>query len=112
MKIDKEKFFKLESKLLKPEVRKSYKEFDEMLHIDFIEYCSSGRVVDKELVINHLPETRPVKMEIEAFKAELIGDSTVLTRFRLKKVDKKTDKISYSLRSSIWKKINQKQKCG
>ncbi|MED3726264.1 DUF4440 domain-containing protein [Priestia filamentosa] len=96
----KEHLYGLEEKLLQSDVRKSVVELEELLAHDFVEFGSSGRVFNKEITIDSLPNEETVgEMTITDFEIKLLAPHVVLTTFRLLK----RDSMQYSLRSSIWK---------
>ncbi len=96
----KEHLYILEEKLLQPDVRKSVVELEEFLAHDFVEFGSSGRIFNKEITIDRLPNEETVgEMTITDFEIKLLAPHIVLTTFRLLK----HRSMEYSLRSSIWK---------
>ncbi|TYB30327.1 MAG: DUF4440 domain-containing protein [Candidatus Mcinerneyibacterium aminivorans] len=101
----KNKILSLENKLLIPEIRSSGKQLKRLLSEDFVEYCSSGRIVDKKQVISSLTRGKTnIKMEIKDFKIKILEKNIVQSRFSLIKY--KNNNEEYSLRSSIWKNID------
>jgi hypothetical protein len=95
----KEHLCSLEERLLQPEVRKSVKELEALLADDFIEFGSSGRIFNKQQVIDGLVNESPVQMTLMDFNAKLLAPDVALTTYR---VVKHQDRRC-SLRSSIWK---------
>jgi hypothetical protein len=95
----KEHLYSLEERLLQPDVRKSVEELEILLADDFIEFGSSGRVFNKQQVIERLPNESTIQMTLMDFEVKLLAPDVALTTYRvLKHKDMK-----YSLRSSIWK---------
>jgi hypothetical protein len=95
----KEHLCTLEKRLLQPEVRKSPEELDILLADDFLEFGSSGRIYNKQQVIDGLANETRIEMTLMDFEIKLLAPDVVLATYRvLKHKDMK-----YSLRSSIWK---------
>lgn len=100
----KEKIYKLENKLLKPEVRKSKEELNKLLADDFIEFGSSGIKHVKKTVVQGLPLSTPMKMTLHNFELQVLADDVVFVTYFVCKHSEENRKNKYSLRSSIWKK--------
>lgn len=96
----------LEEKLLKPDVRKSTEEMDELLSDDFFEFGSSGRVYNKAQVISSLRNEPVSAISIENFKAGMLADGVVHVTYTAVKSGADGEKESRSLRSSIWVNTN------
>ncbi len=97
----------LESKLLEPGIRKSEEALSELIHDDFIEYGSSGKIYDKSLVISFLKNTQGEKFSVENFYVQQLSDDVALVTYNALKEKNDGTKIS-SLRSSIWRLNNEK----
>lgn len=90
--------------ILQPEVRKSVEELEILLDDDFIEFGSSGRIFNKQQVIDGLVNEPIIQMTLMDFEVKLLAPDVALTTYRvLKHKDMK-----YSLRSSIWKRKEDK----
>lgn len=95
--------YNLEKSLLQPEVRSSVERLDQLLAHDFIEFGSDGRIYNKKQILRNLPKSSEVKFSINNFNAKELSKNVVLVTYQ---VTKKTNrqKITRSLRCSIWKK--------
>ncbi|MHC1748213.1 MAG: DUF4440 domain-containing protein [Cellulosilyticaceae bacterium] len=100
----------LEERLLNPEVRCSKQKLEELLDEEFIEFCTSGNIYiyDKDKVIDTQTNLEVVNWRILDFKIKWISKECILATYRLVK-DSSAIK-EYSLRSSIWKKQNNRWK--
>jgi len=102
-----QKFYNLETMLLKPEVRSSREELDKLLADDFIEFGSSGSVYRKPNTLANLTtNTDKVVYEVSDFEAKELSENFVLTTFKTKRTINDID-VVVSLRSSIWKKTDE-----
>lgn len=90
-------FRDLEERLLRPEVRNSALLLDELLDDDFTEFGSSGRIYDKQVVIDSLLSESPTSSPptLSGFKARLLAPDVALLTYRIVETN--------TLRSSIWK---------
>ncbi len=102
-----ETFYKLETDLLKPEVRSSKEKLDELIAPDFIEYGSSGLVYDKNDILERLPNGDSPVYTLSDFEIFILSENVVQTRFKTDRVDKDGSTTS-SFRSSLWRKENNK----
>ncbi|MFD9627269.1 nuclear transport factor 2 family protein [Peribacillus muralis] len=94
----KEQLRQLEEKLLKPEIRTSQKELNQLLADNFFEFGSSGKVLYKDERIGE-EGIGEVKMTLSDFEIHPMSEEIVLTTYRIFNVVNK----QHSLRSSIWK---------
>lgn len=93
----------LEKQLLRPEIRKSFDELDKLLHEDFIEYGSSGRIYDKATAIaSMLKEEHVFDAEIDGFEIKAFAGEIVLAMYKLRVTSHTLQRKAFSLRSSIW----------
>ncbi len=99
----KEQLRLLEERLLEPEVRRSVKELEILLADDFIEFGSSGRIYNKQQVIDGLLISPTVQITIMDFEIKLLALGVVLATYRVIKRNNQGGETNYSLRSSIWK---------
>ena len=97
--------YEKESSHLNQEIRRSADNMAMLLADDFIEFQSSGGVINKQQVLDALyTETEwDIKYKITDFKSKLLSDRVVLNTYRIKKVSAKGEEINRTLRSSIWK---------
>ncbi|BBD68757.1 hypothetical protein NIES4072_39170 [Nostoc commune NIES-4072] len=105
-------FRELEERLLQPDVRKSAKDVMDLLADEFIEFGSSGRVFDKQQIINSLQNERiePLtQRSITEFKTLVLATGVVLVTYRVVKYISDEQPV-HSLRSSIWKLTNARWK--
>lgn len=98
-----EQLFRLEDRLLQPEVRQSKDEIAKLLADDFIEFGSSGRIFDKTQVLEGLPQSPIIPMTIEKFQIKCLSENVALVTYRVVKTEEPCEEMRYSLRSSIWK---------
>ena len=96
----------LEEKLLNPEIRKSVKEIDELLADEFIEFGSTGKIYNKQQVIESLTNELPAERNIFDFNVVLLSVDTALAMYKVISKNPQTNEIKDSLRSSIWKKYD------
>jgi hypothetical protein len=89
-----------EELLLNEAVRHSIEKLDELLADDFMEFGSSGRIFDKEHILERLPKESDPQMTLSNFDARVLAPDVVQTIYL---VERKKD-MKYSLRSSIWKR--------
>ena len=102
----------LEERLLQPDIRKSAKDVMDLLADEFIEFGSSGRVFDKQQIINSL-QNEPIESltqrAITEFKTLVLATGVVLVTYRIVRHISGEQPV-HSLRSSIWKLNNDRWK--
>ncbi len=100
-------FRELEEHLLQPDFRKSAKDIMDLLADEFIEFGSSGRVFNKQQIIESL-QNQPIQplaqRLITEFKTLVLATGVVLVTYRI------VEQPVHSLRSSIWKLNNDRWK--
>lgn len=96
----------LEEELLQPDVRKTATRLDALLAEGFIEFGSSGRVFDKQSIIDSLRSESPVRLSLTDFKALPLGPGVVLTTYRGVCYGVSGEQPIYSLRSSVWRLLD------
>jgi hypothetical protein len=97
---------KLELELLDSTTRKNKKRLNELLDKDFLEFTSTGHIINKKDVLKILPIQERINWKVFNIKIkELLKDVLIVT-YKVKKHDLKNKNITLSLRSSIWKNIN------
>jgi hypothetical protein len=89
-----------EELLLNEAVRDSREKLNELLADDFMEFGSTGRIFDKEHILELLPNESDPQMTLSNFDARVLASDVVQTIYL---VHRKQD-MTYSLRSSIWKR--------
>lgn len=102
--------FDLETKLQKSAVRKSIEKLDEIISDDLREITSSGTVATKEDCLINLPAAPEIKFVMTDFSIRQLAPDLIQSFFKTEKTVAGTDKVSYSMRSSIWKNENGKWK--
>ena len=100
--------FSLESEFQKPEVWKSIEKLGELISDDFYEITSLGLVTSKKDCLVNLPVAPEIKFVMTGFRINVLCLGMVQTLFKTEKTVVKTGKVSYSMRSSIWKNENGK----
>jgi len=103
----KEIIYKIETDLLKPEVRNSVKKLDELIASDFIEYGSSGLVYDKSMILERLPQGVSSTYTLYDFEVITLSENIIQTRFKTDRIDLDGTKNT-SLRTSLWKKSDDR----
>jgi len=86
-----------EKALTDPEVRRSPKRVDQLLHPEFIEIGSSGDVYDRNTMIEMMTSEAPGGVVIRDFKVHLLSEDTALVTYRSIGTSGKEAR-----RSSIW----------
>lgn len=96
----------LEEELLQPDVRKAATRLDALLAEGFIEFGSSGRVFNKQEIIDTLRSESPVRLSLTDFKALPLAPGVVLTTYRALRYSALGEQPIYSLRSSVWRLLD------
>jgi hypothetical protein len=96
----------LEERLLQPEIRKSADEVAPLLAEEFTEFGSSGRVFNKQQIIQSLQGESPVARSLTDFKTLVLAPGVVLATYRAIRHGPSEEQSTSSLRSSIWKWID------
>ena len=96
----------LEEELLQPDVRKNATRLDALLAEGFVEFGSSGRVFDKQDIIDSLASESPVRVSLTDFKALPLGTGVVLTIYRAVLYGASGEPPIHSLRSSVWRLLD------
>ncbi|MFN6528325.1 nuclear transport factor 2 family protein [Nostoc sp. ChiSLP03a] len=105
-------FHELEERLLQPDVRKSATDIMDLLADEFIEFVSSGRVFNKQQIIESLQNEsiQPLTQRlITEFKTLVLATGVVLVTYRIVRHISGKQPV-HSLRSSIWKLNNDQWK--
>lgn len=98
----KEIIYRLETSLLQQNIRSNQKIVEELLADDFIEFGASGTIYNKKMVVESLQSEVKTEFTITDFDMKEISSTAVLVTYRITKRDDKTNKCTFSLRSSIW----------
>ena len=94
----------LELRLLQPETRASGSALRALLAEDFIEFGSSGRVYDREAIVEALAGREPTwRYHLSDFEAVQLAPGLVLATYRIRAIPADGDQQRCSLRSSIWR---------
>ena len=100
----------LEERLLQPDVRKSPDAVGELLADEFVEFGSSGRVFNKQQIIESLQHGAEQQMFITEFRATRLAPGVMLVTYRVVGLSASEEKRISSLRSSIWKLLDGRWK--
>src|SRR6478609_2536417 len=93
---------KLEELMLKPDVRHSAEQLSQLLADDFREFGGSGRVTNKAQIIEVLKTQPPLELWLDHFEVICLATDVALVTYRGNCKLPESDKVSQSLRSSIW----------
>src|ERR1051325_11498838 len=97
---------KLEERLLRPEVRRSPEELGQLLADDFREFGSSGRIFDKQQIIEALQNEQPSELRLEELRSVALAPEIALATYRAICKAVHTGTESHFLRSSVWRRQN------
>ena len=100
----------LEELLTQPAIRRSAQKLNELLADDFREFGGSGRIFDKQQIIDALQPQPPCELWLEDFQATGLAPDVVLVTYRGNCRFADSEKVSRSLRSSIWRNQNGRWK--
>jgi hypothetical protein len=99
----------LEERLLRSDVRRSPAALSDLLADEFVEFGSSGRVFDKQQIIDGLQcETTASQRSVLDFGTRVLAPGVVLVTHRLVRSNSNGEAPKHSLRSSIWKLIGER----
>lgn len=71
-----------EGALLDPEIRHSSGALQQLLHPEFIEFGSSGRVYNRQMMIEMMTQEVPAQVVIRDFVVSALSDDTALITYR------------------------------
>jgi len=94
-------FFDLESALVDPEVRGSREKIEALLHPDFFELGSSGRVYDRQAIVEMMSGEVSAGVIIRDFETRKVSKDTVLVTYR--SIGQSGEEAR---RSSLWVKLD------
>jgi hypothetical protein len=115
----KQHIYDLELLLLEPSVRQSIAQLNQLIADDFVEFGSSGKVYNKQDILNFLPlEVEPFSAAITDFKAVALSSEVMFSTYKV--TVRSGNSLRTSLRSSLWKRceagwqlfFHQGTKCG
>ena len=98
----------LEEALLSPEVRSSLERMEAVLAEDFLEIGLSGRIYDKKQALQALLSEPEVHYEVMDFTMRPLAGEVLLVTYRTIRQEAPEDPQVHSLRSSIWKRIDDR----
>ena len=93
-----EELSRLEIELVSPETRANVGRLAELIHDRFEEIGASGRIYNKDELLESLPKQPGPTYELSSFRFEEIGEDHVLLKYESRVAGKR------ALRSSIWVK--------
>ncbi|WMJ81653.1 DUF4440 domain-containing protein [Clostridium sp. MB40-C1] len=108
----KEHILELENDLLKLEVRKSAQKINDILANDFIEFTSSGCEYHYKSgdIFQRENDNNQLLWQIIDFQIRQLSEDCILAMYKVIKHDELNENKKYTLRSSIWKCIDEKWK--
>ena len=98
----------LEERLLQPEVRRSRENLEELLADGFTEFASDGAAYTKAQVIDALQSELPSERSLIDFRLVALAEDVVLCTYRSTRRGDAVREPVESLRSSIWKRCNDR----
>lgn len=99
----KQHIYDLELLLLEPSVRQSVSQLNQLIADDFVEFGSSGKVYNKQDILDLLPlDTKPFSAIITDFKAIPLSSEVMFSTYKV--TIRSGDFLRTSLRSSLWKR--------
>jgi hypothetical protein len=93
----------LEESLTNPETRRSPEKLAGLLADDFRDFGGSGRIFNKEQIIEALQHQPPVQLWLDEFQVRCLAADVALVTYRGNCRFPASEKVSHSLRSSIWR---------
>ena len=94
--------FALERALLDPAVRGDRACVSAWLADDFVEFGSSGRIWERDAILDLLETENFVPPDIEELSCRCLGEGVMLVTYRTVRFNTDTGQRSTTLRSSIW----------
>jgi hypothetical protein len=92
-----DEILELERRLLDPEVRHSVVSVDRLLHPEFTEFGSGGRVYNKEMMVSMMTRETPAPVMIRDFGVRELAEGVALVTYRTVGTEGKEAR-----RSSVW----------
>ena len=93
----------LEQQLLLPEARRSREKLEDILGEEFYEIGSSGRVFDRQTIIDTMITESKRELIMKEFQATVLADDVILTTFRILRLIE-GEMTASSRHCSVWKK--------
>src|SRR5690348_1225018 len=100
----------LEEQLLTSAARANAKALGRLLHDEFVEFGSSGRIFDKPKIIAALAQGSPWQYTLSEFRVVRLSEDTYLVTYRLTIGELTSPSLLQTLRSSIWKCVGSEWK--
>lgn len=100
-----QKIIDLELSLLRDEIRASPQQVAALLSEDFLEFGQSGNVYTKADIVREIASWQDLQYEAAHIAAKEITNEIVLITYRSTATSRSTGKVTYALRSSLWKKM-------
>lgn len=101
-----ELLYRLEERLMQPEVRRSPAELKKLLAEEFVEFGSGGQVYSRQSIIEALSNESAVTFSITDFKAASLSPDVALVTYRALYSGGEDRPAIHSLRSSIWRQVD------
>ena len=92
----------LEESHLRFDVRSSAESMGALLADEFIEFGSSGRILDRTAVLASLSGNPACQFRIDSFDVRALAPGTALTTYRLSAWSDSESQARVTLRSSVW----------
>ncbi|RKX19399.1 MAG: DUF4440 domain-containing protein [Candidatus Zixiibacteriota bacterium] len=104
----KNKIIGLEKRLFQADIRNSADELDKLVADQFIEFGSSDNSYNKEQIKNSLGSESDLQITATDFDLKQLSSDVVFVTYRATMTYKGFGKERYSLRSSIWRFIDDR----
>jgi hypothetical protein len=92
----------LEERLLQPDFRQDRLAVSALLADDFLEYGSSGRIFDKQQILDLLQKEAPRPTALIHFRARRLNPTLCLVTYQSAQPDDPSEPGTSCLRSSLW----------
>jgi hypothetical protein len=93
---------RLETDLLRPEVRRSPQVLLSLLAEEFCEFGSSGRIYTRQEIIDYLQTELPIRFSVADFSVATVTEGVALVRYQAVRYKEPSKPDAKSLRSSLW----------
>jgi hypothetical protein len=101
---DAAEILRLESLLLKPEVRRDRRQVEDLLAEDFVEFGASGRIWSRDAILTELEIESYAPPVLEDFECRMLSPDVVLVTYRTVRTNiQNAERDEVVLRSSIWR---------
>ena len=98
----------LELRLLTPRIRQNRDAVSALLADEFCEFGSSGRIFDKQRILDALAKESATEISMTDFKTTILAPGIVLSTYRAYRSGDTRGTSVASLRSSIWMMRNER----